>query len=133
MPAALTSDYRKLLSEVQPQVIESDAEYDSVTTQLSELVLKGRKRTPGETRLMKLLALLVQDYDQRHALPPADMAPHETLRYLLDSSGKTSSDLLPVFGQRSHVHEALNGKRKISVDQARKLGTLFGVRPGAFI
>ena len=59
---------------------------------------------------MKLLALPLEDY-----------------------AGQTSEALPPVFGQRSHVHEALNGKRPISAEQARKLGALFRVKPGFFI
>jgi plasmid maintenance system antidote protein VapI len=31
------------------------------------------------------------------------------------------------------VNEAMNGKRKISADQARKLDKLFSVQPGLFI
>jgi antitoxin component HigA of HigAB toxin-antitoxin module len=55
------------------------------------------------------------------------------LQFLLDHSGKTAAVLLPVFGQRSHVHEALTGKRPISAPQARKLGKLFSVQPGLFL
>jgi len=38
-----------------------------------------------------------------------------------------------VFGQRSHVYEALQGKRPISAEQARKLARMFSVKPGVFI
>jgi antitoxin component HigA of HigAB toxin-antitoxin module len=41
--------------------------------------------------------------------------------------------LLSVFGQRSHVSEALSGKRKVSVEQARKLAKLFSVKPSVFL
>ena len=125
--------YGRLLSEALPEVIETDAQYDSISERLSELVRKGRSRTPEETRLMKLLAVLVRDYDQRNALPSANMAPEEAVQFLLEHSGKTPADLLAVFGQRSHVNEALNGKRKISAEQARKLGKMFSVNPGVFI
>ena len=116
-----------------PGVIESRAQYNSTSERLSSLVRKGRGRTPEETKFMKLLAVLVRDYDERNALPPARMAPQEALRYLLDHSGKSPADLFPVFGQRSHVNEALNGKRKISSEQARRLAKIFNVNPGIFI
>jgi hypothetical protein len=48
-------------------------------------------------------------------------------------SGKTPAHLLPVFGQRSHVSEALNGKRQVSLEQARKLAKIFSVKPRVFI
>jgi HTH-type transcriptional regulator/antitoxin HigA len=82
---------------------------------------------------MKLLAVLVRDFDERNALPPANMTPDEAIRFLLEHSGRTPADLCSVFGQRSHVNEALNGKRKISAEQARKLGRMFSVKPGIFI
>ena len=133
MPVATKDVYKQLLAEVRPQVIETDAQYDQLSGRLSELVRKGRTRTTDETRLMKLLGLLVQDYDHRNSLPPAGMTPQEALHYLMEHSGKTAADLLPIFGQRSHVTEALNATRKISAEQARKLGKLFHVNPGVFI
>lgn len=128
-----TTVYERLLCEVRPEAIETGERYDEVAARLAELVRKGSRRSAGETRLMKLLAVLVEDYDRRHAFPPDDGTPAERLRYLLEVSGKTPAALIPIFGQRSHVNEALNGKRPISLEHARKLGALFGVRPGLFV
>jgi antitoxin component HigA of HigAB toxin-antitoxin module len=127
-----TTVYDRLLCEVRPEVIETDERYDEVSARLAEFVRKGNRRNANETRLMKLLAVLVEDYDRRHALPPDNDTPAERLRYLLDISGRTPAALIPIFGQRSHANEALNGKRPISPEHARKLGALFGVRPGLF-
>lgn len=125
--------YEQLLCEVRPEVIETDERYQEVTARLAGLAAKGSRRTANETRLMRLLAVLVEDYDRRHALPPDDSTPAERLRYLLDASGRPPSALVPIFGQRSHVNEALNGKRPLSAEHARKLGEFFGVRPGLFV
>jgi antitoxin component HigA of HigAB toxin-antitoxin module len=122
-----------MLVEIEPEAIETEARYGQLAARLGDLVGKGARRTAAETRLMKLLAVLVEDYDRRHGLPPDDSTPAERLRYLLEVSGKPSSALLAVFGQRSHVNEALNGKRPISSDQARRLGVLFGVAAGYFV
>jgi len=97
------------------------------------LIRRGRSRTPDETKLLRLLSLLIQDYDRRHAMPPDDSTPAERLQYLLEVSGKNPADLLPVFGQRSHVNEALTGKRPVSANQARKLGEIFHLKPGYFL
>jgi HTH-type transcriptional regulator / antitoxin HigA len=128
-----TLTYERLLIDTLPQVIETERQFREIGARFGDLVGKGRARTPVETKLMRLLGVLMEDYDRRHALPPDDSTPAELLRFLLDHSQKTPSDLLPVFGQRSHVNEALNGKRKISGDQARKLGAVFHVAPGLFI
>ena len=123
----------ELLFETVPQVIETAAQYRQIARRFGDLVGKGWARSAEETKLLRLLALLVEDYDRRHALPPDNSAPGEKLRFLLEHSGRTATDLQPVFGQRSHVHEALTGKRSISAPQARKLGQLFRVSPGLFL
>jgi len=128
-----TATYEDLLTETLPQAIEALAQYRRIAKRFGNLVGKGRGRTAEETRLMRLLALLVEDYDRRHSLPPDNSTPAGKLQFLLDHSGKTAADLQPVFGQRSHVHEALTGKRAISAPQARKLGRIFGVGAGLFV
>jgi HTH-type transcriptional regulator/antitoxin HigA len=128
-----TATYEELLIETQPQVIETEAQYHQIVRKFGDLVGRGRTRSAEETKLLRLLALLVEDYDRRRAPPPDSSTPAEKLRFLLEHSGKTARDLQPVFGQRSHVHEALTGKRSFSAPQARKLGLIFGVAPGLFL
>jgi HTH-type transcriptional regulator/antitoxin HigA len=128
-----TATYEELLIETLPQVIETEAQYRQIARRLGNLVGKGRARSTQESKLMRLLALLVEDFDRRQALPPDDSTPAERLRFLLEHAGKTAADLQPVFGQRSHAHEALTGKRSISAPQARRLGRLFRVSPGLFL
>jgi len=125
--------YEQMLTETLPKVIETDEQYDTLHERFGDLVGKGRARTPDETAFMKLLGLLIQDYDRRHALPRLDDTPADRLQYLLEVSGKTPADLAPIFGQKSHVSEALKGKRPISAAQARKLGKLFRLNPGYFL
>ena len=128
-----TATYQELLIETLPQAIRTEAQYRQIARRFGDLVGKGRARSAEETRLLRLLALLVEDYDRRHALPSDNSTPAEKLQFLLEHSGKTATDLQPVFGQRSHAHEALTGKRSISAPQARKLSQLFCVSPGLFL
>ncbi|HUD99290.1 MAG TPA: hypothetical protein VMR62_06920 [Bryobacteraceae bacterium] len=128
-----TETYEQLLAESVPQVIENEKQYREIGARFGDLVGKGRARTRSETKLMRLLGLLIEDYDRRNALPPDDAGPAVRLRFLLEHSGKAQADLISIFGQRSHVNEALNGKRKISAGQARELAKMFNVAPGLFI
>jgi HTH-type transcriptional regulator / antitoxin HigA len=130
MPSAT---YEQLLSETLPQVIETEDQYRQIGARFGDLVGKARSRTPDETKLMRLLALLVEDYDRRHAMPPDNSTPAERLRFLLDHSGAAASELVSVFGQPSRVDDALLGKNPISAEEARQLGKLFRVNPGLFI
>jgi HTH-type transcriptional regulator/antitoxin HigA len=126
------SAYEQLLVKVLPTRIETDAQYETTHIRLGELLRKAR-RTKAEDKLLDLLGVLIEDFDRRNSLPSDDGTPSERLRFLMEHSARPSSDLLPVFGQRSHVNEALNGKRSISIEQARRLGKMFSVNPGVFI
>lgn len=125
--------YGDLLLETLPARIETDEEYGRIDSHFTDLF--GRKRlTAAEKRLMDLLGVLIQDYDKRDPLPREGCSPPELLQFLVDQSGQSASALLtPIFGQRSHVYEALNGKRPISGPQAKKLGERFHVNPGLFL
>jgi antitoxin component HigA of HigAB toxin-antitoxin module len=96
------------------------------------VLLRQVKRTAAERKLIGLLTVLIEDYDHRHALPPDEVSPAERLLFLMERSGKHVLDLLPVFGQRSDVHEVLTGKRPIRPTEARRLGQLFHVKPVVF-
>jgi HTH-type transcriptional regulator/antitoxin HigA len=129
-----TQTYAELLAETLPARIENHEQYDVFHARFGELFSRRRQLTAAESKLKDLLGLLIQDYDRRNALPREGCSPAELLQFLVDESDKPATELLsPVFGQRSHVSEALSGKRSISADQARKLGELFHVKPGLFI
>jgi HTH-type transcriptional regulator/antitoxin HigA len=92
----------------------------------------GSNLSLEESALLETMAILIQAYDDRnHALPP--VTPYEMLAYLMETSGRTAKDLLPVFGTRGRVSEILNGKRAISKEQAKKLALLFRVSAALFI
>jgi HTH-type transcriptional regulator / antitoxin HigA len=128
-----TATYQDLLADALPQVIETERQYREISTRFGDLLAKGRARNANETKLMRLLGLLIEDYDRRHSVPPDDSTPAELLRFLMEHAEKTPADLLPIFRQRSHVNEALNGKRPIGIEQARELGKMFHVKPALFL
>ena len=129
----MPTTYEELLAETLPGRIKNDEDYDRFRARFGDLLVQ-RRRTRAEDRLMDLLAVLIEDYDRQHGMPPDNSTPAERLQFLVEHSGKSATELLvPVFGQRSHVNEALNGKRAISAAQARKLGQLFHMPPGLFL
>ncbi|HEX7425139.1 MAG TPA: hypothetical protein VF311_14825, partial [Terriglobales bacterium] len=72
-----TATYEELLIETLPQVIETEAQYHQIAGRFGDLVGKGRARSAEETKFLRLLALLVEDYDRRQALPPDNSTPAE--------------------------------------------------------
>ena len=136
MSTTLTVDrkkYVRLANRILVKAIETEAEYDRMVAAVGELMDKGEDNLSAEeSALLETMAILIQAYDDRHhALPKT--APNEMLACLMESSGRTTRDLLPVFGTRGRVSEVLNGKRSISKEQAKKLGALFKVSADLFI
>ncbi len=124
--------YSALLAEAAPRVITSSEELERATKVAEPLLKKGERRTLEENALCQLVLKLIDDYQQSHTLIP-DLAPHELLQALLEESGQRQAQLVPIFGSRSRVSDAVNGKRTISKEQAKRLGEYFHVTPAAFI
>ncbi|HKF56855.1 MAG TPA: transcriptional regulator [Blastocatellia bacterium] len=123
--------YGRLLSKALPLAIESDEERQRAHRLVREL-MKNKRRSAEEDELLKLLATLIQEYEQRtHDI--SRMRPHRLLRAVMDEAGLRQRDLLDIFGTRSVVSEVLSGKRAITKPQARALATRFRISPSAFI
>jgi HTH-type transcriptional regulator/antitoxin HigA len=136
MSTTLTIDpkkYARLANRIVIKAIETEQEYDHMVAAVEQLIDKGETRlSPEESALLETMAILVEAYDDRHhPLPP--VAPNEMLAYLMETSGRTAKDLLPVFGTRGRVSEVLSGKRAISKEQAKRLASVFKVTVDLFI
>ncbi len=136
MSATRTVDpkkYARLANRIVVKAIETEEEYDHMVAAVEQLIDKGEDGlSPEESALLETMAILIQAYDDRHnPLPP--VAANEMLAYLMESSGRTAKDLLPVFATRGRVSEALSGKRSISKEQAKKLASVFKVTADLFI
>ena len=117
MSATLTVDlkkYTRLAKSVVVKAIETEEEHDRMVAAVEQLIGKGEDRLSAEeSALLETLAILVQAYDDRHTAL-TQVAPNAMLAYLVKTSGRTTKDLLAVFGTRGRVSEVLSGKRSIS-------------------
>jgi HTH-type transcriptional regulator / antitoxin HigA len=125
------NNYPQLLAEFVPQAIDSDTEYDRALAIAERLTFK-QDRTEAEIKLLKLLVVLIEDYEAEH-YPMDEVAPHELLQHLMESNHTRQADLVGLIGSRGVVSEVVNGKRAISKAQAKALGEFFSVSPGLFI
>ncbi len=125
--------YSRLLEKTLPVVIETEAEYERMLAAIEELMDRDDDgMTPENGRLLKLLAMLVEEYEDRnYPLPPCK--PHRMLKHLMDERGLKPRDLWNIIGLKSRVSEILSGKRAISKDQAKKLAAFFRVPVDLFI
>ena len=125
--------YGRLLERVAPVVIETEEEYQRMLTRFEHLMDKDEASMSAEEgRLLKLLAMLIEEYEDRNvSLPP--FSPGKMLRHLLAEKGLRQSDLFPVIGSKSRVSEIIAGNRSISKSQAKKLAAFFHVPVELFI
>ena len=125
--------YGRLLAEALPAVITNESEYDRVVALMNKLAVIPEDRIkPEQERLLDLLTLLVEAYDEEHYRIP-DAAPHEIIQYLMQEHGLRNKDLEPALGSRGVTSEVVSGRRKPSKTQIKKLAEFFQVAPEFFI
>jgi HTH-type transcriptional regulator/antitoxin HigA len=128
--SALTGSYAALLSAIRPEVIRDEKQNRAYIGRLE--VLSSKKHlTSAEQKLMRLLLLLVEDFE-RNSDPVPDAGPIDVLRHLMEAHGLRQRDLTDVFGTESIVSEILHGKRDLTKEHIRRLSTRFSVSPAVF-
>src|SRR6266576_5079768 len=105
-------NYAELLSETQPEVVGSEEQNQFYIQKLEELTSR-EKVTAAEEKLIALLTLLVEEYeDKNYAVPEA--GPLDIIRHLMEVHNLRQKDLADVFGTESIVSDVLNGKRDLA-------------------
>lgn len=125
-------EYGNLLSSALPSVIKTEAENDRAILIVEKMLAKGMKLSVEEKTLLELIGQLIADFEERFYRPKT-ASPREVLLELMSARDLKQVDLVEVFGSRSRVSEAINGKREISKAQARALAHFFHVSADVFI
>jgi HTH-type transcriptional regulator/antitoxin HigA len=113
-------------------VIQTEEENIRKLAVAEKLMAKGENLSTEEDALLRLVAKLIQDFEEEF-YQPRDATPIEVLHHLMEARGSKQSDLLPVFGSKGVASEVINGKRSISKTQAKALAKFFGVSAELFI
>ena len=129
---AVAERYGELLAQTRPAAIHGETEYRNRLRLVRELMEKpDGEITPAEGRLIELLGILIEEYEDRvHPLPKG--APQKMLAHLLSEKGMKPSDLWSIL-PKSRVSEILSGKRGISKTQAKQLARLLHVPVELFL
>ncbi len=124
--------YAALLSRALPVVITTEAEYDQTISEIKRLLRKGEAGlSPEEDRLLDLLSTLAENWEEaRHPIPEAP--GYRILQHYMQIRGLRQIDLQPILGSRGVTSAIVNGKRSITAEQAKQLGSFFGVSPAVF-
>lgn len=125
--------YGRLLGKVMPVVIDTEDDYERMLAAFEQLMDKDEEQlTPEDGRLLRLLSILIEEYEDRN-IPLPRSKPHKMVKYLLEEKGLKASDLTSMIGSEGRVSEMLVGKRSISKEQAKSLAAFFHVPVDLFI
>ena len=131
IPVALQPEYCRLLTGTLPSVIRSEEQNEEYVRQVGELLQREEHLTDAEREYVKLLTLLIEDFEGKaYSMPSA--SPLEMITFLMDQHGLKQKDLTNVFGTRSITSEVLSGKRELNKEQIRRLSERFEVSPEMF-
>jgi HTH-type transcriptional regulator/antitoxin HigA len=108
------------------RVIKTDSEYRSLLAEVERLVDMDPSPTSVEGERLELLALLVENYEQRRfAFEKPD--PVEAILFRMTEQGLRQADVVPYFGSRSRVSEVLARKRPLTVQMIRDVSAGLGI------
>ena len=121
------SYYIELITAFPPRPITNEAELIATQNRINSLLDKGRL-TKGDRDYLKVLGMLVYDYEEKHEFMP-ELKGIELLNALLEESQLQPQDLIPILGSESAVLEVLNGNGKLGEEGIKQLADFFHISP----
>jgi HTH-type transcriptional regulator/antitoxin HigA len=123
--------YARLIAASLPIPPRTEADNERLIAILSELD-EREDLTPEESAFADLLAIVVEDFENKHYfLPPVE--PHAALKALMQDRGLQHKDVAAVIGNKGLTTEILAGRRKISSAVAKRLADQFHVPLELFV
>lgn len=122
MIATAAREYVELLTETLPTAIHTEKENEAALRTIEKLM---DRRDPAAKKLVDLLTVLVEAFEEEHYPVPRKVTPLEVLEELIETNNLKQKDLTDVFGTPSIVSEVLSGKRDLTVGHIKKLATRF--------
>jgi HTH-type transcriptional regulator/antitoxin HigA len=116
-----------------PRTIHDDVDLKNVTEIIDRLAVLDHP-TKDQTDYLETLSTLVAAYENaHHPIDVSQLAPLETLKFLLKEHGLNASDLGRILGQRQLGSAILRGDRQLSKNHILKLAAHFGVSPNVWV
>ena len=122
--------YTNLLISFPPRPIKSEEDLEKVQNIVDKLLDK-EKRTEEEEDYLYLLAILIEEYEEKQDLIP-DIYGVELIKALMVELNLKQKDLIPIFKTESIVSDVLNGKRKMTTEHIQRSAEMFNLSPAVF-
>ena len=133
LPKRMPGTYRGLVRLLAPRPIRDDIDLKNVTEIMDRLAVLDN-RTSDQEDYLEVLATLVEAYEKdRREIDVSHISPLDTLKFLVQESGMSVSDLGRLLGSRPLGSAILRGKRQLSKAHIKKLSEHFHVNAGLFL
>lgn len=100
--------------------IRTEQDYDVALREASAFFNKEPEPGSPDGDRFEMLAMLIEDYEQKHYLIDAPDAI-EAIKFRMEQSGLTPKDLTPMIGRINRVYEILSYKRPLTLAMIRRL------------
>jgi len=100
------------------KVIETKKDYEIALKKFQELF--HAKAGSEAEKEAKLLALLIEDYENKH-IHIHEPDPIEAIKFMMEQSQMNLKDLAEILGNKGNISKVLNRKRKLSIEMIRNL------------
>lgn len=106
------------------KILKTEAEYQIALDRLYELFDAPVGTEEGDEA--EVLALLVEDYENRHyPIDPPD--PIEMIKIRMEEMSLKQVDLADAFGGKNRASEVLSRKRRLTLEMIRNLSERLGI------
>jgi HTH-type transcriptional regulator/antitoxin HigA len=123
-----------ILDFSRPHVLRDEREYEAAVAELDALAYANPGEGTDEYDRMVFLSVLVEAYEaENDPIDTLDVTPQQVVRFALEQKGMGRVDLHEVMGGKSRVSEFFNGKRGLSLPQAKRLRDLLGIPLDALV
>lgn len=130
-----SAKYAQLLTQILPQVIETEEENEHFLEIINSMMNKDL--SPEEDLLFNLLVTLVEKFEEQHYPMPIraeESTPDRMIRFLMEQRDLELKDLYHIFSHsRGLTSDVVNGKRKPSKAQIKALAEFFHVQADLFL
>jgi len=107
-------------------VLESKKDYEEAMARVDELMDKNPGQRTDEGKELKLLLVLVQQYEEEHFTIDAP-DPIEAIKIRMEDLGLFPKDLVEAIGDKGTVSKVLNRKLPLSLRMIRNLSKLLNL------
>ena len=122
--------YMRLIHRFRLVPIRNEKHLDAALEILDELLDRAHL-TAEENDYLTILIDQIERFEGK-MYPAPDVSPIELVKYLMECNDLKSSDMVPIFGNKSVVSEVLSGKRQLSKTHIANLAARFKLSPAAF-